>query len=132
LVFYSIGLLVSITASGRAYAAERLALLIGNQNYSDKVGKLRNPYNDVRLVSNALKRLGFDVTEVRDANYRDMDTAVKKYIAKVKQAGEGAISFVYYSGHGAANTETRINYLIPVDVESADDNSLVKQMPEGP
>ena len=34
------------------------------------------------------------------------------------------MSFVYYSGHGAADPDTKINYLIPVDVTSADDDNL--------
>ncbi|MEZ5842767.1 MAG: caspase family protein [Hyphomicrobiaceae bacterium] len=30
------------------------------------------------------------------------------------------MSFVYYSGHGIANPDTRANYLVPVDVKKAD------------
>jgi hypothetical protein len=32
----------------------RLALLIGNQGYTTKVGPLKNPHNDVRLIEAAL------------------------------------------------------------------------------
>jgi hypothetical protein len=42
----------------------------------------------------------------------------------VRSAGQGAISFVYYSGHGAADPDTKINYLIPVDVANAADDEL--------
>ena len=35
----------------------RLALLIGNQDYAAKVGALKNPHNDVRLVEASLKQL---------------------------------------------------------------------------
>ena len=31
-------------------AEARIALLIGNQGYSDKVGALKNPHNDVSLI----------------------------------------------------------------------------------
>jgi uncharacterized caspase-like protein len=117
-------LLVPIISSNPASAGERLALLIGNQNYFEKVGALHNPHKDIALISASLRQLGFKVTEIRDANYRAMETVVKKYIADINAAGTGTISFFYYSGHGAANAETRINYLIPVDVESADDASL--------
>ena len=34
------------------------------------------------------------------------------------------LSFFYYSGHGVANPETQINYLIPVDVSDADDDKV--------
>ena len=32
-------------------------------------------------------------------------------------AGAGAIGFIYYSGHGAAEKDTNINYRIPVDAK---------------
>src|SRR5262245_61400042 len=38
--------------------------------------------------------------------------------------GANALSFFYYSGHGVANPETQINYLIPVDVSDADDDKV--------
>jgi uncharacterized caspase-like protein len=34
------------------------------------------------------------------------------------------LSFFYYSGHGVANPETQINYLIPIDVADADDDKV--------
>src|SRR5262245_41636838 len=94
----------------------RLALVIGNQGYSTKVGPLRNPHNDVNLVEASLKQLGFKVTVLRDASYKAMDIAFKRYVTEVRRAGRNALSFFYYSGHGVANPETQINYLIPVDV----------------
>jgi len=39
-----------------ARAEPRIALLIGNQDYSDKVGALKNPHNDVDLIEAALKK----------------------------------------------------------------------------
>lgn len=102
----------------------RIALLIGNQAYSDQVGPLKNPHNDVVLLDAALKQLGFAVTVLKDAGYRDMDTAIKRHIADVRRAGAGALSFFYYSGHGVANPETQINYLIPTDVRDANDPGL--------
>jgi hypothetical protein len=104
-----------------AYAESRVALLIGNQAYTDKVGPLKNSHNDIGLVGAALKRLGFEVTQIKDAGYKEVDTALKRHIQQVRRSGKDTISFVYYSGHGAADPDTQINYLIPVDVTSADD-----------
>ena len=64
------------------------------------------------------------MTEIKDADYKAVDTAIKRHIQAVRREGEGTISFVYYSGHGAADPDTKINYLIPVDVTSAEDQSL--------
>jgi len=104
-----------------AHAETRLALLIGNQIYSEKVGPLKNPHNDISLVGAALEKVGFKVTRIKDAGYKAIDTALKRHIQEVRRAGQDTISLVYYSGHGAADPDTQINYLIPVDVASADD-----------
>src|SRR5262245_9881578 len=102
----------------------RFALLIGNQSYNDKVGPLRNPHNDIALVNAALEKLGFNVTLIKDADYKRVETALRTHIQQVRRAGKDAVSLLYYSGHGASDPDTQTNYLIPVDVESADDTSL--------
>ncbi|MBX7075650.1 MAG: SUMF1/EgtB/PvdO family nonheme iron enzyme, partial [Pirellulales bacterium] len=56
--------------------------------------------------------------------YKMVNTSIERHVAALRKAGEGAISFFYYSGHGAANSETKTNYLIPVDVPTADDDEL--------
>jgi tetratricopeptide (TPR) repeat protein len=111
-----------ISATGR-----RIALLIGNQFYTEKVGPLKNPHSDVALLEAALKKVGFDVVVLRDTNYRSLDLAIKRHISKVRDAGRDAISFFYYSGHGASNPVTHINYLIPVDVADAETDDFWNQ-----
>ena len=116
--------LILMSVALPALAETRIALLIGNQAYNPKVGPLRNPHDDIALVGAALKSLGFSVTEVMDADYRTMDAAIKRHAATVRREGQGTISLFYYSGHGAADPDTRTNYLIPIDVEEADDTDL--------
>jgi uncharacterized caspase-like protein len=117
-------LALAATVSASAETAKKFALLIGNQAYTNAVGPLENPHNDIRLVGDALRRVGFDVVEVKDAGYRRMDTEVKRHVMKVRRAGTNAISFIYYSGHGIANPDTKANYLVPTDVTSADSDDL--------
>jgi len=119
-----IAVLLAASFARAALAETRLALLIGNQNYAREVGPLTNPLNDVSLIEAALTKLGFTVTVLKDARYRDMDVALKRYAAELRRAGPGAVGFFYYSGHGAANADTRTNYLIPVDVTSAEDETV--------
>jgi uncharacterized caspase-like protein len=107
-----------------AQSEERIALLIGNQGYNAKVGLLTNPHKDIALVGAALEKLGFKTTLIKDADYRSIDAAIKRHISTVRHEGQGTVSFVYYSGHGAADPDTKINYLIPVDVANADDDEL--------
>jgi hypothetical protein len=67
--------LLSVLLPSVANAEARIALLIGNQRYSAKV-----------------KAVGFNVTEVKDADYRSADTAIKRHIAAVRREGQGAIT----------------------------------------
>ena len=54
----------------------RQALVIGNAAYSH-AGRLRNPVNDAKAIGSTLKRLGFKVKIVTDANQRKMETAIR-------------------------------------------------------
>jgi hypothetical protein len=107
-----------------AQAQNRVALLIGNQGYAPEVGRLANPHNDIALLEEALKGIGFDVATVRDASLSAFHQAVNAHIRRVRAAGAEAISFLYYSGHGAQDGATGINYVIPIDVGSAEDSAL--------
>jgi hypothetical protein len=116
---------VAILLIGFAASAEtRLALLIGNQDYAAKIGPLKNPLKDIELVGGALETLGFSVTKLANGTKAQMDEAIRRYVDQVRRAGPGAIGFFYYSGHGAANPETDVNYLIPADLDSADSDAL--------
>jgi hypothetical protein len=123
-MYLSVILLLLFGLTSDAQAESRIALLIGNQAYNEKVGPLKNPHNDIALVGTALEKLGFTVTRIKDAGYRAIDAALKRHIQQVRHAGKDTISFVYYSGHGAADPDTQINYLIPVDVSNADDAEI--------
>jgi murein DD-endopeptidase MepM/ murein hydrolase activator NlpD len=115
-----------------ACAAKRVALLIGNAQYS--VGRLVKPPQDVREIESALKAAGFgEIETVFDADQRTMKRAIRDFGKKA----EGAeIAFLYYSGHGTqANGE---NYLIPVnaaidkeadyEIEAVSANALMRQI----
>jgi NAD(P)-dependent dehydrogenase (short-subunit alcohol dehydrogenase family) len=56
---FAITLLLWPTAL-HAAAEKRIALLIGSKDYKAGVGALTNPLNDVRIVGEALKAVGFE------------------------------------------------------------------------
>lgn len=104
--------------SAQAQEAARVALLIGNQTYDASVGVLINPHNDIRIVGAALRQQGFEVLpEVKDARRSTILGAVRQLRDRLNSGGAGSIGFLYYSGHGAAEADTGINYLIPVDAK---------------
>jgi uncharacterized caspase-like protein len=108
-----------------ALAEKRLALLIGNEGYAGEIGRLANPYNDIALLEQTLKALGFEVVTARDVGLGALTRAINAYARRVQAAGPSAIGFFYYSGHGASDGGT--NYLIPVDVKTAETGELWDQ-----
>jgi|SRR5262245_46375858 len=109
-------ILLLVPSGAFAQAEKRIALLIGNRAYDASVGVLNNPHNDVALVGDALTKQGFEVLPaIKDARRSTMLGGVRELVRRLNVAGAGAIGFLYYSGHGAAEKDTNLNYLIPVD-----------------
>src|SRR5262245_9228619 len=87
-------------AAASAQAEKRIALLIANKDYKVGVGSLTNPLNDIRIVGDALKSVGFEVLKpVENAQRSAMLIAIHAFAAKLKAAGPDAVEFLYYSGH---------------------------------
>jgi uncharacterized caspase-like protein len=114
-------LLIALLPS-HVLAEARIALLIGNEAYGSEIGRLANPHNDVALLEQTLKGLGFDVVTVHDAGLGALTRAVNAYARRLQAAGSGAVGFFYYSGHGASDGSA--NYLIPVDVKTTETGAL--------
>ena len=105
-------------AAAPAAAEGRVALVIGNAAY-DHAGVLANPGNDATDVGAALRRLGFDVTPVRDAGKAALEGA----LADFADASAGAdVALVFYAGHGLEVNGA--NYLVPVDARLESDTRV--------
>ena len=104
---------VRTAASSNAAPTRKLALVVGNSQYSDpQWGVLPNTVNDVRLVSAALRSIGFDVSENADLSREGMITAYSEFEAKANGAD---IALVYYAGHAVQVAGE--NILMPVDAK---------------
>ena len=101
-------------------AAERLALVIGNSEYSGgAMTPLKNPVNDAALIADTLRQAGFSVETVLDADLRTMKQAVRAFTQRLGEAGEGSVAAVYYSGHGFQAGGR--NYLAPIGADLRDE-----------
>lgn len=119
---------------GFAQAYAKVALIIGNGSYTD--APLANPPNDARLIAQTLRGLGFEVTELIDADQRAMKRAVRDFGARMRSFGPDGVGLFYYAGHGVQSNGT--NFLIPVgaqvaheadlDIEAVDAQAIVKRM----
>ncbi len=112
----SVGVLLCILtfASANLLAAERVALVIGNGDYKH-IGALKNPPKDVRLISDALQDVGFDVTTLVDAGEDEMLDAILSFSKQIDASGRQTVGLFYFAGHGI-NYDGN-NWLIPVDAK---------------
>jgi uncharacterized protein len=100
-----------LAAASPAVAAGRLALVLGNSNYA-AAPPLENPSNDAADLAQALRRVGFEVIEQRNATREAMAKAIRDFSERLRAAD---IALFFYAGHGLQmNGE---NYLVPVDAK---------------
>ncbi|MEA2028465.1 MAG: caspase family protein [Campylobacterota bacterium] len=74
----------------------RVALVIGNQNYPSK-STLTNPIHDSKAMKKRLENLGFDVIYGKDISYQEFDRLLKEFQFKINQ---DSTTFFYFAGHG--------------------------------
>lgn len=91
---------------------QRVALIIGNNNYQGVLSKLSNPVNDARAVKDILKKRGFRVIYVENTTKREMKKSLNKFYTAIQRGGVGMF---YFSGHGIEVDGQ--NYLIPIDAK---------------
>ncbi|KAL6106769.1 uncharacterized protein ACO6RY_10558 [Pungitius sinensis] len=90
-------------------ATDKVALLIGNLNYSNHP-PLMAPIMDVHELANLLQQLGFRVVSLLDLTREEMLTAIDKFIQLLDR---GVYGLFYYAGHGYERVGR--NYLVAVD-----------------
>src|SRR3977135_2930052 len=111
-------LLLSDLVLASAQAAEkRIALVVGNANYSS--GALPTPANDAGLIAQTLQAAGFDVVGVRDLDQDSLRKTFRDFIAKASAAGPDTVALVYLSGYGLQLEGE--NYFVTTDANIARD-----------
>ncbi len=96
-------------------AVEKVALLIGNQQY-ESMGQLISPENDVLELTKLLQGLNFKVFSLVNLRYSEMMEALDIFYEML--AVPGVYALFYYSGHGFSHNKT--NYLTPVDATTCE------------
>ena len=125
----------NIPAVAKRYP-NRLALIIGNENYNDfqmglsaemNVAFARNDAAVFRQYTE--KVLGVEernIFFITDATSGKMNQEINKVTAILSRMGNDAELIFYYAGHGFPDENTRTPYLMPVDVSAANLSSAIK------
>jgi uncharacterized caspase-like protein len=104
----------SLSLGCAATAATRIALIVGNSDYTSARLRLANPANDASTMERALRGAGFETLIRLNAKRVDLYRAVDDFAARIARDPQ-AVGLFYYAGHGVQVDGT--NYLIPVDAD---------------
>ena len=114
--------LCALILSGAVRAADpetRVALVIGIGAYQNAPA-LANPVNDARRMSEALRRLNFEVEEQFDPDIRKLTRSLREFGIRAQRADA---ALVFYAGHGVQ--VDRENYLLPIDARLERERDLL-------
>lgn len=120
-----LSLMMSLGLTLTAVAEQRIALVIGNSDYTTDGWDLENPINDAELLALALAEVGFDVHTLLDGDKTSMEEAFQAHADRLKEAGEDAVGFFFYAGHGAQHRG--VNYLVASDARLRSAPDLMRQ-----
>jgi len=116
IILTALGIL--LFADSNAFAADKVALVIGNSTYIH-AGRLANPANDASAIGQLLDAAGFEVDIRNDLNWKGMRKAILEFSGRTRNAD---VAVVFYAGHGMEVDDR--NYLIPTDAELKTDQDI--------
>jgi hypothetical protein len=94
---------------------QRLALVLANDDYSGEANDLHGgPLTDAEHMTQQLRQSGFTVITGFNLTGPQTRNRVKQFVETLQKT-PGAVSLVYYSGHGGSIQGN--NYLIPVNYD---------------
>jgi Caspase domain len=111
----TLSVLVLAFWAGTARADKRVALVVGNSQYTRITPKLANPANDANDIAQALKSIGFEVILKIDAGKGEFDRGLAEFARKASGADT---ALFYYAGHGLQYQGK--NFFLPIDIDVQD------------
>ncbi|HEY9745732.1 MAG TPA: caspase family protein [Oculatellaceae cyanobacterium] len=97
----------------------RLALVLGNDDYYGTENDLQGgPTVDTQAMKRTLQQNGFEVVYGFNMTSLQMQQKVQEFIQKARQH-PGAVTFIYYSGHGGSINGN--NYMLPIEYDGSVD-----------
>ncbi len=91
-------------------SGSRVALLIGNADYPDAEGPLKETLSNTRALADELKRQGFEVDVGENLTREAMRAAIEQFYGKIKP---DSTALIFFSGYGIQSN--RQTYIVPVN-----------------
>jgi len=102
--------------AGTALADKRVALIVGNSQYTHISPKLPNPANDAKDLAHVLESLGFEVILKIDIGKGDFERSLAEFDRRLDHTDNTAL--FYYAGHGVQYQGK--NFILPIDIDVQD------------
>jgi len=102
--------------------SQKIALVIGNKNYTNHVG-LNNPISDAKLIKNRLESMDFFVMKAYNKNLNSLSDILDEFISKARKAD---VAVIYYAGHGIGVGDK--NYLIPLGASNLSIDNIGRKL----
>lgn len=99
----------------RHEAEVRLALVVHQSSYSSGIRPVELASKEAGQISSALKKVGFEVSDYSDLSTAELTIAFEKFSQQLEEAGDSAVGFVYYTGHGVQHPESRRSMLLGIE-----------------
>jgi formylglycine-generating enzyme required for sulfatase activity/uncharacterized caspase-like protein len=110
---------VLVSSSAAKTPERRIALVIGIGAYK-AAPTLPNPPKDAHAMALTLAKVGFDVDERLDVDFRDFQRSLREFGIKAQNAD---VAVFYFAGHGMQ--VDRENYLVPADAKLEREHDLL-------
>jgi tetratricopeptide (TPR) repeat protein len=109
-------LILSVAMGARPVIAQqneaRIALVVGNASYPDAEAPLKDAVNNVRELTDELRRSGFEVAVGENLTKEAMREAFDRFYGRIKP---GSTALFFFSGYGIQSD--RQTYVIPVNAQ---------------
>ena len=119
LFIFMISILSASVTSATPTQEKRIALVVGNWDYSDS--PLVNPQYDAENMAASLDRLGFEVLHRTNLDQKAFNKVIQEFGEKIRSGGSGVF---FYAGHGMQING--INYLVPIGAKFKGEASVDK------
>jgi len=111
-LFQIVVVLLTATVALAQQSGERVALVVGNSDYTGALSGLKNPTNDATDLAGALEALGFKVILATNMNRTEFQSTLLEFALAIETA---ETSLFFYAGHGVQINDE--NHLIPIGAQ---------------
>lgn len=108
---------ISLSALAQSRGEKRLALVVYQSDYRGLLEPVLSAPSEAAAIRSALENAKFKVEVASNLKGSELAETIALFRIKLERAGDNAIGFLYYTGHGAQHPTTHQSYLLGTDAK---------------